>query len=116
MKAYEYYGEILADGHLSLPKDLKNKLQADSKIRVMLLLDEDEKEPLGSGFGYLDFCSIVVPWHVSRGFIVRAPYTTSCSGETEGRRSFSAKKTVFGSTYCYKRTSSAMDTKSMLSV
>ena len=43
MKAYEYYGEILADGHLSLPEDLKNKLQADSKIRVMLLLDEDEK-------------------------------------------------------------------------
>ena len=43
MKAYEYYGEILPDGHLSLPEDLKNKLKADSKIRVMLLLDEDEK-------------------------------------------------------------------------
>lgn len=43
MKAYEYYGEILADGHLSLPEDLKEKLKADSKIRVMLLLDEDEK-------------------------------------------------------------------------
>jgi hypothetical protein len=44
MKAYEYYGEILPDGHLSLPEDLKGKLKADSKIRVMLLLDEDEKE------------------------------------------------------------------------
>ena len=44
---------------------------------------------MGSGFGYLDFCSIMGPWHVSRGFIVRAPYTTSCSAETEGRRSFS---------------------------
>jgi hypothetical protein len=43
MKAYEYYGEILPDGHLSLPEDLKNKLKADSKIRLMLLLDEDEK-------------------------------------------------------------------------
>jgi hypothetical protein len=36
--------------------------------------------------------------------------------ETEGRRSFSAKKTVSGSTYWCKRTSSAMDTKSILSV
>jgi hypothetical protein len=43
MKAYEYYGEILPDGHLSLPEDLKEKLKTDSKIRVMLLLDEDEK-------------------------------------------------------------------------
>jgi hypothetical protein len=43
MKAYEYYGEILPDGHLSLPEDLKDKLKTDSKIRVMLLLDEDEK-------------------------------------------------------------------------
>ena len=43
MKAYEYYGEILPDGHLSVPEDLKDKLKADSKIRVMLLLDEDEK-------------------------------------------------------------------------
>ncbi|MFB3884201.1 MAG: hypothetical protein ACE144_03165 [Thermodesulfobacteriota bacterium] len=43
MKAYEYYGEILPDGHLSLPEDLKAKLKADSKIRVMLLFDEDEK-------------------------------------------------------------------------
>jgi len=43
MKAYEYYGEILPDGHLSLPEDLREKLKSDSKIRVMLLLDEDEK-------------------------------------------------------------------------
>ena len=43
MKAYEYYGEILPDGHLSLPEDLKDKLKTDSRIRVMLLLDEDEK-------------------------------------------------------------------------
>jgi hypothetical protein len=43
MKAYEYYGKILPDGHLSLPEDLKEKLKTDSKIRVMLLLDEDDK-------------------------------------------------------------------------
>lgn len=43
MKAYEYYGEILPDGHLSLPEDLKEKLGTDSKIRIMLLLDEDGK-------------------------------------------------------------------------
>ncbi|MDO9349954.1 MAG: hypothetical protein Q7U55_01795, partial [Deltaproteobacteria bacterium] len=42
-QAYEYYGEILPDGHLSIPEDLKEKLKTDSKIRVMLLLDEDEK-------------------------------------------------------------------------
>jgi hypothetical protein len=42
MKAYEYYGEVLADGHLSIPEDLKDKLKADSKIRVMLLLDDEE--------------------------------------------------------------------------
>ena len=43
MKEYEYYGEITPDGHLSLPEEIKDKLKADSKIRVMLLLDEDEK-------------------------------------------------------------------------
>jgi hypothetical protein len=42
MKAYEYYGEVLADGHLSIPEGLKDKLKADSKIRVMLLLDDEE--------------------------------------------------------------------------
>lgn len=42
MKAYEYYAEILADGHLSIPDDIKDKLKADSKVRVMLLLDEED--------------------------------------------------------------------------
>jgi hypothetical protein len=42
MKAYEYYGEVLPDGHLSLPEALKEKLKADSKIRVMLLFDDEE--------------------------------------------------------------------------
>jgi hypothetical protein len=42
MKAYEYEGKILPDGHLSIPEDLKGKLKSDSKIRVMLLLDDEE--------------------------------------------------------------------------
>ena len=42
MKAYEYYAEILPDGHLSLPEDLRDKLKGDTKVRVMVLLEEDE--------------------------------------------------------------------------
>ena len=42
MKAYEYEGEVLPDGHLSIPEDLKDKLKSDSKIRVMLLVDDEE--------------------------------------------------------------------------
>ncbi len=42
MKAYEYYAEILPDGHLSIPDDLREKLKSDSKVRVMLLLDDDD--------------------------------------------------------------------------
>ena len=40
MKAYEYYAEVLSDGHLSVPESLKEKLRPDSKVRVML---DDEK-------------------------------------------------------------------------
>ena len=35
MKAYEYEGEVLPDGHLSIPEDLKSKLKSDSKIRFI---------------------------------------------------------------------------------
>lgn len=42
MKAYEYYAEILPDGHLSLPDILRRKLKLDSKVRVMLLLGDDD--------------------------------------------------------------------------
>ena len=41
MKAYEYLAEILPDGHLSIPEDLKSKLSGESKIRVMLLLEDE---------------------------------------------------------------------------
>jgi hypothetical protein len=42
MKAYEYYGELLPDGHLSVPEDLRDKLKLDSKVRVMILLEDDD--------------------------------------------------------------------------
>lgn len=42
MKAYEYYADVLTDGHLSLPEELKDKLKPASKVRVMLLLDDEE--------------------------------------------------------------------------
>lgn len=42
MKAYEYLAEILPDGHLSIPEKLKNALTGELKIRVMLLLEDEE--------------------------------------------------------------------------
>jgi hypothetical protein len=42
MKAYEYDAEVLPDGHLSIPKDLREKLKADSKVRVMLLPEDGD--------------------------------------------------------------------------
>jgi hypothetical protein len=42
MKAYEYYAEVLPDGHLSIPENLKDKLKADSKVRVMILLEDED--------------------------------------------------------------------------
>jgi hypothetical protein len=42
MKAFEYYAELLPDGHLSVPEGLKESLKPDCRIRVMLLLDDEE--------------------------------------------------------------------------
>ena len=42
MKAYEYYADVLPDGHLSIPEDLREKVKADSKVRVMLLLEDED--------------------------------------------------------------------------
>lgn len=41
MRAYEYYAEVLSDGHLSIPENLKDKLKPDSKVRIMLLLEDE---------------------------------------------------------------------------
>ena len=40
MKTYEYYGEVLSDGHLSVPENLKDKLKPESKIKVILMLED----------------------------------------------------------------------------
>ena len=42
MKAFEYYAEILPDGHLSVPEKIRDILTGESKIRVMLLLEDEE--------------------------------------------------------------------------
>jgi hypothetical protein len=43
METYEYVAEILADGHLSVPEKLKEKLREKTKVKVMLVIgDEDE--------------------------------------------------------------------------
>jgi hypothetical protein len=42
MKAYEYYAEMLPDGHLSIPESLKEKIGEDSKIRVMVFIEDEE--------------------------------------------------------------------------
>ena len=42
MKAYEYYAEVLPDGHLSLPEELREKIRGDAKVRVMVLLEDEE--------------------------------------------------------------------------
>ena len=44
MKAYEYYGEVLPDGHLSLPTDVREELTGDSKVRVVLLLEDEDAD------------------------------------------------------------------------
>ena len=42
MKAYEYYAEVLPDGHLSLPEGLREKIKGDARVRVMVLLEDDD--------------------------------------------------------------------------
>jgi len=42
MEAYEYIAEVLPEGNLSVPADLKDKLSQKPKIRVMLFLEDDE--------------------------------------------------------------------------
>lgn len=42
MEAYEYYADVLPDGHLSVPEELRERLKTDAKVRVMLLLENDD--------------------------------------------------------------------------
>ncbi|KJU87697.1 hypothetical protein MBAV_000107 [Candidatus Magnetobacterium bavaricum] len=41
MKTYEYYADILPDGHLSLPDAIRDRLNQSSKVRVVILLNEE---------------------------------------------------------------------------
>jgi cupin superfamily acireductone dioxygenase involved in methionine salvage len=45
MKTYEYYAEILEDGHLSIPENIRDevKAKAETKIKVILMFDDEEK-------------------------------------------------------------------------
>ena len=43
MLAYEYYTEIMSDGHLSIPDDIKIKIENSKRIKVVVMIDETEK-------------------------------------------------------------------------
>ena len=43
-ETYEYVAEILADGHLSVPEKLKEKLRKMTKVKVMLLIGDEDAE------------------------------------------------------------------------
>ena len=43
MQAYEYYAELLSDGHLSIPDDIKQKIYPSKKFRVMLFFEDEDQ-------------------------------------------------------------------------
>ncbi|MBF0231281.1 MAG: hypothetical protein HQK63_17085 [Desulfamplus sp.] len=44
MKAYKCYASIMADGQLSIPLKIANKLKTPTKIRVMIFVEEEDTE------------------------------------------------------------------------
>ena len=42
MKAYEYIAEVLLDGHLSIPDNIKQQIKPSEKVRVMVLLEDED--------------------------------------------------------------------------
>jgi hypothetical protein len=44
METYEYIAEVLSDGHLSVPDNLKDKLKDLAQVKVMLLIGEQESD------------------------------------------------------------------------
>jgi len=42
MKAYEYFAEVLSDGHLSIPDNIKQQIKPSEKVRVMVLLEDED--------------------------------------------------------------------------
>jgi bifunctional DNA-binding transcriptional regulator/antitoxin component of YhaV-PrlF toxin-antitoxin module len=44
MEVYEYYGRVAEDGHLTLPEELREKLDQQTKIRIMLFIEDEEAQ------------------------------------------------------------------------
>jgi hypothetical protein len=44
METYEYEAEVLSDGYLSVPEKLKEKLHKKTKVKVMLLIGNQESD------------------------------------------------------------------------
>jgi len=44
MEGYEYYGRVAEDGHLTLPEELREKLDQQTKIRIMLFVEDEEAQ------------------------------------------------------------------------
>ena len=44
MEVYEYYSQVSENGQLTLPEELKNRLDAKTKLRVMIFLEKDDSD------------------------------------------------------------------------
>ncbi len=44
MRTYEYLADVLPDGHLSMPENIKDMLKPESKVKVMLVLEDEEAQ------------------------------------------------------------------------
>jgi hypothetical protein len=44
METYEYIAEILADGHLSVPEQIREKLREKTRVKVVLLIGDEEAD------------------------------------------------------------------------
>ncbi|MBF0201262.1 MAG: hypothetical protein HQK66_08105 [Desulfamplus sp.] len=44
MKAYECYASIMANGQLSIPSKIVNKLKNPTEIRVIVFVEEEDSE------------------------------------------------------------------------
>ena len=44
MKTYKYSASISKDGYLPVPDDIKKELKPATKVRVMILLEEENAE------------------------------------------------------------------------
>ena len=44
MEVYEYYSQVSENGQLALPEELKNRLDAKTRLRVMIFLEKDDSE------------------------------------------------------------------------